>query len=226
MRVAALIPAHNEADRIAATVAATRAVNAVSRVIVIDDGSTDATAEIARQAGAEVLRLDRNLGKGGAMQAGLELVRNDTEAVVLLDADLGDTASEAEAILRPVLLGDADMTIAVLPRPANSGGFGLVKGLARWGISSLGGGFKALAPLSGQRALTRAAWEACTPFASGYGAEVGLTVRALRAGLRVLEVPAAMTHAATGRNLSGFAHRGRQFVHVAIALVRLAVDRH
>ena len=94
MRVAALIPAHNEADRIAATVAATRAVNAVSRVIVIDDGSSDATAEIARQAGAEVLRLDRNLGKGGAMQAGLELVRNDIEAVVLLDADLGDTASE------------------------------------------------------------------------------------------------------------------------------------
>ena len=133
---------------------------------------------------------------------------------------------KAEAILRPVLVGDADMTIAVLPRPANSGGFGLVKGLARWGISSFGGGFKALAPLSGQRALTRAAWEASTPFASGYGAEVGLTVRALRAGLRVLEVPAAMTHAATGRDLSGFAHRGRQFVHVAIALVRLAVERH
>ena len=226
MRVAALIPAHNEAERIASTVAATRAVDGISRVVVIDDGSSDATADIARQAGAEVLRLERNLGKGGAMQAGLELVRNDVEVVVLLDADLGDTASEGEAILRPVLESEADMTIAVLPRPLNSGGFGLVKGLARWGISRLGGGFQALAPLSGQRALTRAAWEASTPFASGYGAEVGLTVRALRAGLRVLEIPVTMTHAATGRDLSGFAHRGRQFVHVAVALMRLGLERH
>jgi len=226
VRVAALIPAHNEAERIAATVVARRAVDGISRVVVIDDGSSDTTAEIARQAGAEVLRLERNLGKGGAMQAGLELVRNDVEVVVLLDADLGDTASEGGAILRPVLAGDADMTIAVLSRPLNSGGFGLVKGLARWGISRLGDGFQALAPLSGQRALNRAAWEASTPFASGYGAEVGLTVRALRTGLRVLEVPVSMTHAATGRDLSGFVHRGRQFVHVAIALVRLGLQRH
>ncbi len=225
MRVAALIPAHNEAVRIASTVAATRAVDGISRVLVIDDGSSDATSEIARQAGAEVLRLEHNVGKGGAMQAGLNLVRDDVDVIVLLDADLGDTACEAATVLQPVLGGEADMTIAVLPRPLNSGGFGLVKGLARWGIERLGRGFRADAPLSGQRALTRAAWEASTPFASGYGAEVGLTVRALRAGLRVVEVPVSMTHAATGRDLSGFAHRGRQFVHVALTLVRLKLER-
>jgi len=225
VRVAALIPAHNEAERIAATVSAAAAIDGMSRVVVIDDGSTDATGERARQAGAEVLRLKRNLGKGGAMQAGLDSVRNDVDVIVLLDADLGVTASEGAVILRPVLADEADMTIAVLPRPLDSGGFGLVKGLARWGISRLGDGFQAHAPLSGQRALTRAAWEASTPFAAGYGAEVGLTVRAIRAGLRVLEVPVSMTHAATGRDLSGFAHRGRQFVHVAIILVRLALEQ-
>jgi len=225
MRVVALIPAHDESDRISATVSAARGSDGVTRVVVIDDASTDDTAERAKRAGAEVLRLEHNAGKGGAMQRGLDFVRHDADVIVLLDADIGSTAIEASVLLAPVLAGQADMTIATLQKPAKSGGFGLVKGLARAGIAWLGGGFRASAPLSGQRALTRAAWEAATPFASGYGAEVALTIRAARAGMRVLEVPTGMTHAATGRNLAGFAHRGRQFVDVAFALVRLAFER-
>lgn len=225
MTVIALIPAHNEAERIAATVNATRTVPAIERVVVIDDCSDDDTAELARQAGAEVLRLTTNLGKGGALQSGLEAVREHADVLVLLDGDLGETAGEAGTLVAPVLSGDADMTIATLPKPPGSGGFGLVKGLARWGIRRLAG-FEATAPLSGQRALSRAAWMAATPFATGYGVEVGLTVRAARAGMRLLEVPTTMGHAATGRDLAGFTHRGRQFVQVATALLRLALDRH
>jgi len=63
------------------------------------------------------------------------------------------------------------------------------------------------------------------PFSSGYGAEVGITVRALRGGMKLVEVPTTMAHAATGRDIAGFAHRGRQFVHVASALARLALRR-
>lgn len=225
MTVIALIPAHNEAERIAATVNATRTVPAIERVVVIDDCSDDDTAELARQAGAEVLRLTTNLGKGGALQSGLEAVREHADVLVLLDGDLGETAGEAGTLVAPVLSGDADMTIATLPKPPGSGGFGLVKGLARWGIRRLAG-FEATAPLSGQRALSRAAWMAATPFATGYGVEVGLTVRAARAGMRLLEVPTTMGHAATGRDLAGFTHRGRQFVQVATALLRLALARH
>ncbi|MDO8848568.1 MAG: glycosyltransferase family 2 protein [Coriobacteriia bacterium] len=220
----ALIPAHNEAARIDATVRATRTVAAIDRILVIDDASTDGTADLAASAGAEVLRLETNLGKGGALQSGLDLVAADAEALVLLDGDLGATAAEAGTLLEPVLAGAADMTIATLPKPPASGGFGLVKGLARWGIRRLSG-FEPTAPLSGQRALSRAAWEAATPFATGYGVEVGLTVRAARAGMRLLEVPTTMAHAATGRDLAGFTHRGRQFVQVAGALVRLAFGR-
>lgn len=224
MSVIALVPAHNEADRIAATVAAARSVPRIDRVIVIDDASTDGTARLADEAGAEVLRLEVNRGKGGALQHGLDVVANDADVIVLLDGDLGETAAEAGTLLAPVLAGDADMTIATLPKPPGSGGFGLVKGLARWGISVLSG-FKATAPLSGQRALSRAAWMACTPFATGYGVEVGLTVRGARAGMRLLEVPTTMTHAATGRDVAGFRHRGRQFMQVAAALARLALGR-
>lgn len=225
MRVVALIPAHNEASRVGDTVRAALGIDGVTRVLVVDDGSTDATSDEAREAGAEVVRLGRNAGKGGALNTGLYRVREEADVLLLLDADLGITASEGERLLAPVLAGDADMTVGRLPKPPGSGGFGLVKGLARWGIRRLGGGFEATAPISGQRALTRAAWQAATPFASGYGAEVALTVRALRAGMRMIEVPVEMAHAATGKDLAGFAHRGRQFVQIAVALVRLATRR-
>ncbi|MGB4442068.1 MAG: glycosyltransferase family 2 protein [Coriobacteriia bacterium] len=224
MSVIALIPAHNEAERITATVTAARGIPAIDRVVVIDDCSSDDTSKLAREAGAEVIRLATNLGKGGALQSGLDAVREDADVLVLLDGDLGVTAGEAGALVAPVLSGNADMTIATLPKPPGSGGFGLVKGLAQWGIRRLSG-FEATAPLSGQRVLSRAAWTAATPFATGYGVEVGLTVRAARAGMRLLEVPTTMGHAATGRDIPGFTHRGRQFVQVAAALLRLAFAR-
>lgn len=223
MNVIALIPAHDEADRIAATVRAVAGVPGIDRVLVIDDASSDGTARIAADAGADVIELQENRGKGGALQAGLDAVAERADVVLLLDGDLADTAGEAGLLLAPVLNGEADMTIATLPRPPKSGGFGLVKGLARWGIRALSG-YEPTAPLSGQRVLNRAAWEAATPFATGYGVEVALTVRAARAGLRLLEVPTSMGHAATGRDLAGFRHRGRQFVHVAAALMKLRRD--
>lgn len=224
MLVAALIPAHDEADRVGATVRAALSLPAVDRVIVVDDASTDDTARAAEEAGAKVIRLEFNVGKGAALEAGAPRVE-DADIVLLLDADLADTAGQAAALLGPLLAGAADMVVATFPRPSGKAGFGLVKGLARWGIRRMGGGFLAEAPLSGQRALTRECLAAVRPFASGYGVEVALTVRALRRGLRVAEVPTTMTHAATGRDLSGFVHRGRQFAHVAIALLRLAFER-
>lgn len=224
MTVIALIPAHDEADRITSTVRAARSVISIDRVLVIDDASDDETAALARAAGAEVIVLPHNLGKGGALQAGLDTVADAADVLVLLDGDLGATAAEADTLVAPVLAGEADMTIATLPRPKGSGGFGLVKGLARTGIKALSG-FEPTAPLSGQRALSRSAWRAATPFERGYGVEVALTVRVGRAGLRMLEVPTTMGHAATGRDLAGFIHRGRQFIQVARALLRLALRR-
>ncbi len=144
---------------------------------------------------------------------------------MLLDADLGVSASQASLLLEPVLGGSADMSIATFPRPERPAGFGLVKGLARWGIRVLGRGLETTAPLSGQRALGRRAWHAVTPFAFGYGVEVALSVRAARAGLAVKEIPTSMTHRASGRDAAGFAHRARQFLHVAAALLRLAFER-
>jgi len=217
----AIVPAHDEAERIAQTVRATLSVPGIDRVLVVDDGSSDDTADEAMDAGAEVLRLSVNRGKGAALEAGVSLLPDDAEVVLFLDADLGASAAEAAALLEPVRAGEADMSIATFPAPARPAGFGIVLRLARWGIRRYGG-LEVQAPLSGQRALTRACLASVGPFAAGFGVEVTLTVRAARAGCSVLEVPTTMRHAATGRDLAGFVHRGRQFIDVARALARLS----
>jgi len=224
MDVAVLIPAHNEAERIATTVAAARGIPGVTRVVVVDDASDDDTAARAEDTGAKVVRLWNNVGKGAALEAGAMRVEN-ADVIILLDGDLGETASQGALLLAPVLAGDADMCVATFPKPDGKAGFGLVKNLARWGIARMGGGFEADAPLSGQRALTGECFSAVRPFATGYGVEVALTIRALRRGMRIAEVETTMTHAATGRDVAGFVHRGRQFVHVSLALIRLAFER-
>jgi|GEM_PF-53598 len=221
--VIVLIPAYQEAARIAATVAAARALPGVTRVLVIDDGSTDGTAEPAEKAGAEVLRLTRNGGKGAALRAGLAACPGaEDDILLLLDADLGETAAQADRLLLPVLSGAADMTIARFPPAAGKAGFGLVKGLARAGTWVFTRRWLR-APISGQRACRR--WTLAAPIADGYGAEVAMNIAAGDAGARMLEVPVEMTHTATGRTLAGFQHRGRQFVHIFGALTAAGFGR-
>ncbi len=222
--ITALVPAHDEADLIGSTVDALRTIKGIDRIVVVDDHSSDDTVGQARLAGAEVLSLTSNLGKGGALQTGIDHLCGSADIVMFIDADLGGSAQEAALLLEPIVRGEADMSIAAFPKPQKKAGFGLVMGLARFGIRALGGPFDATAPLSGQRALNASALHAVQPLASGYGVEVAMTIWALRAGLRLIEIPTRMTHAATGRDLKGFTHRGRQFVHVATALVRLAVQ--
>jgi len=223
--IAVLIPAFNESGTIARTVSVALEIPGVTRLVVVDDGSEDGTDLLAEQAGAKVVRMAGNAGKGGALEAGIKRIEN-ADIIVLLDGDLGSTASEAALLIERVASGQADMAIATFPNTGTKAGFGLVKGLARWGIRKLGGpGFVPEAPLSGQRAIRGTCLEQIRPFAAGYGVEVALTVRAMRAGCRLVEVPTQMAHAATGRDVSGFVHRGRQFVHVSLALIKLRFGR-
>jgi hypothetical protein len=94
----------------------------------------------------------------------------------------------------------------------------MVKRLAYDAIERYGGGFEARAPLSGQRALRADLLPVLLPLAHGYGVEVAMTIRALRAGLRVIELDVELCHRSTGRTLGGFIHRGRQYWDVAKAV--------
>lgn len=215
-RVAVLIPAYNEADLVGETVAAALRMPGIADVVVIDDGSEDDTAEVASQAGARVMVLPENAGKGAALNAGVAEVVADV--YLMIDADLGSTAAETCHLLEPVLAGHADLSIAAMGVPSGrKGGFGLVMRFARWAIRRYGG-MVVTAPLSGQRAFTRKLIETIGGFERGFGVETAMTIDALRHGYKVVEVPLPLTHRVTGRDLAGFLHRGRQFVHILRAV--------
>lgn len=220
-RVCALIPARDEAERIGVTVASLKARAEISEIVVMDDGSVDGTADIARAAGASLVLSEHNGGKGAALSAAYSAARERAEIFLLLDADLGASAGEAVKLLPPILADLADMTIGLLPPdPAfaasgQSGGRGLVVRLARWGIERhVHRVFRQ--PLSGQRAVRREVLEALGGrFAPGFGVEVDLTVRALGHGFRVLEVETEFRHHVTGGDWAGLQHRARQLRDVA-----------
>lgn len=227
--VAVVVPAKDEADRVGATVRAAARIEGVDLVVVVDDGSSDDTAAVARAAGAELVRHERNRGKGTAMATGAAYVarhEGDTDApraLLFVDADLEASVLQTSALTEPVLAGAADMTIAVLPPQGTpGGGRGFVVRLAREGVVRATG-WTPTQPLSGMRCLSRDAFEAAVPLAKGWGVEVGLTIDLLQQGFRVVEVPCDLHHRVTGKDLGAQLHRARQYRDVwrALAVRRL-----
>lgn len=224
-RVAAIVPAKDEAERVAATVTALLSLQDVDVVVVVDDGSTDATASEAADAGALVARHPANRGKAAALETGVaRLVTEEQRAgspehvLLFADADLAESAANLEPLLVPVLLGSADLTVANIPRSASSLGSGRVVRLARAQIEAMTGR-TIEQPLNGMRALTRATFADATPLASGWGVEAAMLVDVLRAGRRVVEVPVELTHRRTGNDIKGRVHRAMQLRDVSTALL-------
>lgn len=203
-----LVAARDEADRIGETVAALHAAFPDAEVVVADDGSRDGTAAQARAAGARVVPLARR-GKGQALTLAERTCAPGR--LLLCDADLrGDLAPLLEATA-----AGADLAVAAFARRSGDG-LGLGKRSARALIRVLGG-IEVREPLSGQRALSARARAAAFPVAAGFGVETRMTIDVARAGLRVVEVELDLAHRATGRDLAGFAHRGRQLADLVLA---------
>jgi glycosyltransferase involved in cell wall biosynthesis len=216
--LAAIVAAHNEADRIGETVKALRQALPSAVVWVADDASSDGTAEAAMSAGARVVSRGRPHGKGGNVSAAAEAALSDGEPpglVLLCDGDLGSSAAQLVPLVEAVQRGDCDLAVAAFANRVG-GGFGLALGFAHWAIRRLSG-FDAKAPISGQRAMRLETLRATLPFVRGYGMEIGMTVDAVRAGYRVEEYELDLSHRATGRSFSGFLHRGRQLLDFASA---------
>ena len=208
--VLVVLPAYNEADIISDTLDSLLCRFDARQILVINDGSTDATAEIASARGVQVISFDENKGKGEAMNHAWRTV--PSSIYLFVDADLGTSAGRMSELLEPVISGFADMAIAdISVHKKTKGGFGLVKLLAARAMEHYTG-YSAACPLSGQRAIRRYLIEAVGGFASGYGIELDLTISALCKKFRLIEVPISnVEHRFTGRDLAGFIHRGRQF---------------
>lgn len=227
-RVLVVVPALNEAACIAGVVADVKAHLPDADVLVIDDGSTDRTGDVARAAGALVVRLPVNLGVGGAMRTGFRYAwRSDYDVVVQFDGDgqhdgryipdLLQALSEADVVLgaRFAGVGDyrvrgpRDWAIRLLAR--------LLGWIVRCRLTDATSGFRA----SGRRAIG--------VFATHYPAEyLGDTVESLviarRLGLKVTQVPVSMRMRATGRPsqqiVGSVIYLGRATAAVLLALVR------
>jgi glycosyltransferase involved in cell wall biosynthesis len=218
---AVIVTAHNEADRLPATLEALAAAFPDARILVADDGSTDGSAEVAAQHGAEVVRSERNVGKGGvatlAAQRLLPLASGPEPrpTILLCDGDLATSADQLARLVEEVREGRADLAVAAFAKRVG-GGFGWALGFARWAIRNRCG-YEADAPISGQRALRAEVLPAVVPFAPRFGMEIGMTIDAVRAGFRVSEVELPLAHRATGRTLRGFLHRGRQLADFVVA---------
>jgi len=207
----AIAAARNEADRVGDTLDALAAALPGARLWVADDASEDGTAEVAMRHGARVVSRRRPHGKGGNVTAAAEAALSELEGeatVLLCDADLGASAGRLVALVEAVEAGECDLAVAAFER-RQGGGFGIALGFARWAIERRCG-FRAEAPISGQRALRSGLLRKLLPFADDFGMEIGMTVDGVRAGARVEEIELPLEHRATRRTPGGFAHRGRQ----------------
>ena len=207
-----LIAARDEQDGIAETVRSLKTAFPEAEVVVADDGSRDATARRAECAGARVVRLLRR-GKGQALTVAARTVAPGP--LLLCDADLrGD--------LRPLAESEGDLVVAAFAE-RRGGGFGIAR-RAGAALIRLRSGYRAREPLSGQRVLSPEARAACFPLAPGFGAEVRMTIDAVRAGLDLRELELPLGHRVTWRDPRGFAHRGRQLVDSLLAAGPLGVN--
>lgn len=185
-RILALIPAWNEAPRIGRVVEGARAY---LPVLVVDDGSTDGTAEVAEKAGATVVRHPQNRGKGAALKTGFAwALAHGYDAVLTLDADGQHDPREIPKFLAALDAGKGDLIIGQrqfrkMPWP-------------RWWSTPLGTVLLSLAlgryipdNQSGYRLITRRALESFRLTSDGFEMEVEMIAEAIRLGLPIGWVP-------------------------------------
>jgi glycosyltransferase involved in cell wall biosynthesis len=220
--IVAVIPVYNEEDRIEDTIKALKKIEVLSKIVIIDDGSTDNTLNVVRTLNVDCIKLDKNCGKGYAIKKAIEELNFDI--LVLVDGDLGESSSEVEKLIYPVVNNESDVTIAKFPRPLKKGGFGLVKKLAKYGVYMYTGK-KIDTTLSGQRVYKKEVIDKITYIPDRFGIEVAMTVQTLKNGYNINEIDVNMRHRETGRSMNDFLHRGKQFWDILKTLVLLSFKR-
>ncbi len=198
-RVVAILPARDEALALPALLRAMP--KWLDRIIIVDNGSRDNTAEIARENGADVV-VEPEIGYGAACLAGIAKA-GDCDALLFLDADGSDRPEDAHLVLQPIAAGTADLVIGSRVKGGAEPGaltlpqiFGnrlatfLMRLIWRAEVTDLG-------PF---RAITRNALEKIAMRDRDYGWTVEMQARALRLGLRVIEVPVARHHRKAGKS--------------------------
>lgn len=204
LKVCIIIPAYNEEKSIPQVIRRIYRSHPDFTVVVINDGSTDRTAAVAEEAGADVISLPQNLGIGGAVQTGyLYCARHGFDIAVQVDADGQHKPEELDKIIAPIVEDQADMVLG--SRWVEKTGYRSTAG-RRAGILILASLVSLISrqtvtdPTSGFRAINRKAIEL---FAEDYSTdypEVDSLVLLTKSGLRIREVPVEMDQRQAGRS--------------------------
>lgn len=182
MTVSVVIPAYNESETVEQVVKVVKSLNYIDEVIVVDDGSTDNTGQIAEKAGAKVIKHLKNKGKGSAIKTGFE--RSTGDVVAFIDADLHNLSSnQVEDMIKPILEGKADITKTKFRRKAGRVTELTAKPLLNFFFPEI----KFDQPLSGQFAAKRS-FLSKIKLEEDYGVDVGIVLDADVRGMKIKEV--------------------------------------
>ncbi len=190
MTICALIPAYNEARRISDVVHGIRPH--VAHVLVVDDGSTDATGDLAAAAGAEVMRLPANRGKGAAIRSGLASIQaRSFSHVLLLDGDMQHAPDDAPLLVEAARRTNADLVVGErsfdrerMPRARY-----YTNTISSWVISTCFIGQRIVDAQSGYRLIRTDALQRVKLSSRGYEIETELLIKLSRRGARIARVP-------------------------------------
>ncbi|MDF2840453.1 MAG: glycosyltransferase, family 2, partial [Clostridia bacterium] len=199
------------------TINALKKIDRVTEIIAVNDGSTDNTLEVLK--GIKkiiIINSEINRGKGYAVKLALPYVTN--KYVLLVDADLKGSAIEMQKLVENPKFNDEAMLVAVYPKPLKKGGFGLVKSLSRNSLYLLTSQTSD-SVLSGQRLIPLHFMKDIS-LPDNFGMEFKITLEALRNNINIVDIPLDIRHRETGRNISGFCHRGKQFINILKVVVR------
>jgi glycosyltransferase involved in cell wall biosynthesis len=216
--IIAAIPCFNEQGFIGGVVTGTK--KHVNKVIVIDDGSTDNTSEVARAAGAEVIRHEVRRGAGVATKSGFEAAKaNNADVLVTLDGDGQHNPDEITRLLSAILTQKADLVIGSrflktetnVPRYRK---FGI--DVITW-LYNFGSRVKVSDSQSCFRAYSRRLLEAINTIEKGFGFSVEVLIQARKRGFRIIEVPISCVYHSQGSSLNPVIHG----IGVAISVIKL-----
>jgi glucosyl-3-phosphoglycerate synthase len=211
MTVSVILPAYNEEKTVASVIKTVQALNYVDEIIVVNDGSLDATEKMAKEAGATVISHTKNRGKGAAIKTGFKNSKGDV--VVFLDADLQKlNPQQVDKMIRPILNDEADVTKTKFKREAGR----VTELTAKPLLSFFFPEIKFEQPLSGQFAARRS-FLSNINLEDDYGVDVGIVLDADVMGARVKEVDIGnITHSMSSLH---------ELNIVATEVVRTIVDR-
>ena len=204
--IVAIIPAYNEEKALAEVIPKT--LQYVDKVIIVNDGSSDKTVEVAMEAGAEVITHSTNLGKGEALKSGFKAIRDDS-IIITIDGDGQHNPDEIPKLIKPILEDGADLVNGsrYMDGPEeNTPAYRRVGQKVLDIATNLSAGIHVTDSQSGFRAFSSRAKDVFRFKDTGFGIESEMLVDAAEAGLKIVEVPITVRYDVDGSTKDPITH--------------------